>query len=83
MENSVDPDEMVHYELSHLNLHYLQRYMLWSAGLKELSLCILQGFSSAQFRTRKFTHAWTIGAASLIKVKESDVLTVDFRSVLV
>ena len=33
---AVDPDEMAHNELSHLDLHCLQRYMLKSAGLKEL-----------------------------------------------
>ena len=27
MENSVDPDEMAHYEPSHLDLHCLQRYL--------------------------------------------------------
>ena len=34
MANSVDPDEMAHYEPSHLELHCLQRYLLWSARLK-------------------------------------------------
>ena len=29
MTNSVDPDEMAHYESSHLDLHCLQKYMLW------------------------------------------------------
>ena len=33
--NSIDPDDMAHYELSHLDLHCLQRYMKWSAGLKD------------------------------------------------
>ena len=27
MANSVDPDEMAHYEPSHLDLHCLQRYL--------------------------------------------------------
>ena len=36
MENSVDPDAAAHYELSNLNLHCLQRYLVWSAGLKGL-----------------------------------------------
>ena len=35
MANIVDPDEMAHYEPSHLDLHCLQRYMFWSAVLKE------------------------------------------------
>ena len=33
--NSVDPDEMAHYEPSHLDLHCLQRHPHWSAGMKE------------------------------------------------
>ena len=37
MANSVDPDEMAHYEPSHLDLHCLQRYLCWSAGMKEVS----------------------------------------------
>ena len=36
MANSVDPDEMAHYEPSHLDLHCLQRYMYWSAGIRGL-----------------------------------------------
>ena len=36
MANSVDSDEMAHYEPSHQDLHYLQRYMFWSTGLDEL-----------------------------------------------
>ena len=34
--NSVEPDETARHEPSHLGLHCLQRYMFWSAGLKEL-----------------------------------------------
>ena len=34
MANSVDPDETAHYELTHLDLHCLQRYLVWSVGLK-------------------------------------------------
>ena len=34
MANSVDPDEMAHYEPSHLNLHCLQRCLVWFKGLK-------------------------------------------------
>ena len=29
MANSVDPDEMAHYEQSYLDLHCLQRYLYW------------------------------------------------------
>ena len=34
--NSVDPDETAHDEPSHQDLHFLQRHMLWSVGLKTL-----------------------------------------------
>ena len=34
MANSVDPDETAHYERSHLDLHCLQRYQCWPAGMK-------------------------------------------------
>ena len=33
MANSVDPDEMAHYEPSHLDLHCLHRYLV-SVGMK-------------------------------------------------
>ena len=36
MANSVDPDETAHYEPSHLDLHCLQKYLYWSAGMKAL-----------------------------------------------
>ena len=36
MVNSVDPDEMAPYEPSHLDLHCLQRYLYWSAGMEGL-----------------------------------------------
>ena len=36
MANSVDSDELAHYEPSQLDLNCLQRYHYWSAGLKEL-----------------------------------------------
>ena len=38
MANSVDPDETAHYEPSHLDLHYLQRYLCWSVGMKGLNI---------------------------------------------
>ena len=34
MANSVDPDETAHCEPSHVDLHCLQRYLCWSAGMK-------------------------------------------------
>ena len=36
MRNSVDPDEIARYEPSNLDLHCLQRYLYWSAGIEEL-----------------------------------------------
>ena len=38
MANSVDPDEMAHDEPSHLDLHFLQKNLCRSAGLKGLNL---------------------------------------------
>ena len=40
--NDVDPDEMAHYEPSHLDLHCLQRYLYWSKGMKELKETLFQ-----------------------------------------
>ena len=37
MADSVDPDEMARYELFHLGLHCLHRYLFWSARLKGLT----------------------------------------------
>ena len=34
--NSVDPDEMAHSEMSHLDLHYVDKYWFWSARTKGL-----------------------------------------------
>ena len=34
MPNSVTSNEMAHYEPSYLDLHCLQRYLFWSAGMK-------------------------------------------------
>ena len=36
MANIVDPDEMAHYEPSHLDLHCWQKYPAWSTELKRL-----------------------------------------------
>ena len=35
--NRVEPDDTAHYELSHLDLHCLQRYLYWYAGMKRLN----------------------------------------------
>ena len=37
MANSVDPDKMACYKLSHMDLHCLQRFLYWSAGMKGLT----------------------------------------------
>ena len=36
MANSVESDETTRYELSHLDWHFLQRYLYWSEGMKGL-----------------------------------------------
>ena len=36
MANSVAPDEMAHYESSHLDLNCLHRYLFWSAWLIDM-----------------------------------------------
>ena len=41
MANSVDPDETA-YEPSHLDLHCLQRCLLWFARLKWVNACETQ-----------------------------------------
>ena len=44
MANSVDTDMMVRNELSHLDLHCLQKYLYWSLGIKRLrENLLLQG----------------------------------------
>ena len=37
MADSVDLDKTSSYELSHLNMHYLQSYVYWSVGMKGLN----------------------------------------------
>ena len=37
MVSSVDPGEMAHYEVSHLELHCLRRYLFDSVGPKGLN----------------------------------------------
>ena len=41
MANSVDQDEMAHYEPSHLDLHCLHRHLFRSTKLKGQILCML------------------------------------------
>ena len=36
MANSVDPDTTARHERSHLAMHCFQRYLYWSAEMKEL-----------------------------------------------
>ena len=38
LANSVDPNDTDHYEQSRLDLHCLQRYLYWSAGVTGLML---------------------------------------------
>ena len=42
MANSVDPDEMAHYEPFHLDLHCSIRYLYKSAGLKGLIITTVE-----------------------------------------
>ena len=37
MANSVNPDEMAHYEPSHLDQHCLQKCLCWLVGMKGLT----------------------------------------------
>ena len=38
MANIVDPDEMAHSELSHLDLHCLQKHRSWPTGITKTHL---------------------------------------------
>ena len=53
MTNSVDPDEMAHYEPSHLDLHCLHRYLFWSTGLKGLKFSGYNVFQKSLFFHKK------------------------------
>ena len=47
MVNSIDPDETAYFELSHLDLHCLRKYLYWSTVLKELNrLAFIQMWKS-------------------------------------
>ena len=37
MANNVEPDEKALYELSHLDLHFLPKYLYWSTEMKGLT----------------------------------------------
>ena len=52
MANSIDPDEMAHYEPSHLDLHCLYRYLYQSTGMKGL-ISSLSYFSEKSFPSHK------------------------------
>ena len=41
MANRADPDETARNEPSHLDLHRLQRYIYWSAGMKMLDILLM------------------------------------------
>ena len=57
MTNGVDLGDMAHKELSHLDLHYLLRYMLWSADRQErvyaIRLDTLDRFSAIFLQERQ------------------------------
>ena len=78
MTNSVDPDEMAHHEPSHQDLHYLQRYLVWSSGLQGLIL-----FNNLCFRieTSRLYH----GQSSKLLIKSDHptgqtVIFIDFHT---
>ena len=55
MAKSVDPDEMTPYEPSHQDLHCLQRYLVWFAGMKCLKgLDTLGRFSAIFYKGDNF-----------------------------
>ena len=56
MANSVNPDETAHYEPSHLDLHYLQRYLIWSAGLKGKMSLFTFLFKRKQLKLNRNVH---------------------------
>ena len=57
MANSVDPDEMAHYEPSHPDIHCLYRYWFWSVCRDERvnwSLCQCCIHAQNHEKTRKY-----------------------------
>ena len=55
--NSADSDEMAHYEPSHLNLHYLKRFLISSTGSKRISdLLFLPCLPSIGYVCFSFLH---------------------------
>ena len=73
MANSVDPDEMAHYEPSCLDLHCLQRYLFWSAWLKGLNFLIflLQAKNLKQMPLVLFGILTVIGGILCIALPET------------
>ena len=55
MANDVDPDEMAHYEPSHLDLPCLHKYLFLSIGLKGLT----PYHTCLKIRTSQFNHMLT------------------------
>ena len=50
LANSEDPDEMAHYELSHLDLHCLHTYLYQSTGLKWLRQIFAFNYNNSENR---------------------------------
>ena len=50
MANRVYPDETAQYEPSHQDLHCLQRYLVWSTGLKGLKLSFVLPTKNGRFK---------------------------------
>ena len=83
MENGIDPDEIAHYESSHLDLHCLQRCLVWSAELKGLTECevhfIIWGNNSACYG---YIQRWLYNEQYLIFAVEQKSLLSDYNDTL-
>ena len=58
----LDPDEMVRYEPSHLDLHCLRRYQCWSAEMKGLT-CLMH---FGKYKQKLIQLVWEKGCFQLI-----------------
>ena len=56
LANSIYPDEMACYELSHQDLHCLQRHPYWSAGMKGLIIIKKKFFIKTLDKTIFFSY---------------------------
>ena len=55
MSNSIDPNKT-----SHLDLHYLQKYLFWSAGMKRSGSIYLVVDNNIQMHTRQWKQNLTV-----------------------